>query len=145
VRSSPGIEAQLATALALEAELQQELELRETGERIRQLQKRLERVDESEASFQTVASSDRSLTPASSISHDGVPRSWRPRAISEYKGKTVREHSEFITSCELAFRLEPEANKSDELRCDFAATWLAGEPRDAWLRHERELGSRRRG
>jgi hypothetical protein len=47
--SSSGIEAQLATAIALEAELKQELELRETGEQIRQLQRRIERVGEAEA------------------------------------------------------------------------------------------------
>ncbi|OBT60005.1 hypothetical protein VE03_10494 [Pseudogymnoascus sp. 23342-1-I1] len=29
---------------------------------------------------------------------------------------------------------------SDEIRCDYALAWLDGEPRDAWLRHEKEPG-----
>jgi hypothetical protein len=143
--SPPGIEAQLATARAFEAELRKELELKETGERIQQLQDQLQgRQDvQIEPITQDNLALERSITPASSVSHEGVPRSWRPRAITEYRGKTAREHSEFVTSCELAFRLEPESNKSDALRCDFAATWLAGEPRDAWLRHEKEPGFRK--
>ncbi|ELR03502.1 hypothetical protein GMDG_01253 [Pseudogymnoascus destructans 20631-21] len=112
--SSPGAEAQLATALALEAELQRELKLREAGERIRRLQECLECVGQEEASAHTLRSDERSVTTTN-----------------------VGEHNEFITSCELAFRLEPLA-RTDEFRCDFAATWLEGEPRDAWLRHEKE-------
>ncbi|OAF54400.1 hypothetical protein VC83_09429 [Pseudogymnoascus destructans] len=105
---SPGVEAQLATALALEAE--------EEGERIRRLQERLERVGQEEASPHTLRSDERSvMTTVSSTSHAGVPRSLRSRAIPEYRGKNVREHNKFITSCELTFRFEPLA-RTDEFR-----------------------------
>ncbi|ELR03320.1 hypothetical protein GMDG_06067 [Pseudogymnoascus destructans 20631-21] len=136
--SQQGIEAQLATAQAIEEELLAKLQLKEAAERIERLRKRLEDGDVAEVLSPGLPVDDQSVASSSSVSYGGLPKSIRPRQIAPYKGRTVREHSEFVTSCELSFRLEPSLNKSDELRCNLAAMWLEGEPRDAWLRHEKE-------
>lgn len=141
--SQQGIEAQLATAQAIEDELLAKIQLKETAERIEQLRKRLEDGEVTEVPRPVVPIDNQSIASSSSVSYGGLPKSMRPRQIAPYKGKTVREHTEFVTSCELSFRLEPSLNKSDELRCNLAATWLEGEPRDAWLRHEKEPGFQR--
>ncbi|ELR08133.1 hypothetical protein GMDG_02955 [Pseudogymnoascus destructans 20631-21] len=100
---------------ALEVELRKELELKQAGERIQQLQDQLQGHQDVkvEPVTQDNLAIERSITPASSVSHEGVPRSWRPRAITEYRGKTIREHS-------------------DHLACRRAL--------NAWLQHEKEPG-----
>ncbi|ELR03689.1 hypothetical protein GMDG_06329 [Pseudogymnoascus destructans 20631-21] len=121
--SSPGVEAQLATALALEAELQRELELREAGERIRRLQERLERVGQEEAYPHTLRSDERSvMTTVSSTSHAGGYSDLGPPFTSYRLGTYEMVLWDSLTSTTVT---KP-------------ATWLEGEPRDAWLRHKKE-------
>jgi hypothetical protein len=53
---------------------------------------------------------------------EGLPRSLRPWRLLEYKGRTVKEHTNFIMDYELAFYLTLKLNTLDELHCNFTTT-----------------------
>jgi hypothetical protein len=64
----------------------------------------------------------------------------KARAPPEYKGRNTKEHLDFIHACTITFRLFPYDYRADETKILYAMQYLAGEPHDAWSRHEATVG-----
>ena len=63
------------------------------------------------------------------------------RSLNPYKGKTIREHNNFIYDCEVMFRNSPERFPHDKNKVLYAMQYLEGEPRDRWAAYERSTGA----
>lgn len=60
-----------------------------------------------------------------------------------YRGKNLKEHREFIRSCEIAFRVLPQEFLRDNEKVIWAMQYLEGDPRELWYTHyERTLNTR---
>lgn len=62
-------------------------------------------------------------------------RTIKPKDPSEYKGKNLKEHREFVRSCEVAFQLLPHEFQQERDKVLWAMQFLAGDPRELWYTH----------
>lgn len=60
--------------------------------------------------------------------------------LSEYEGRSIKEHTNFINACELAFRIKPVTYTSNRSRVLYAAQWLRKKPAEQWTRYEKTNG-----
>ena len=60
--------------------------------------------------------------------------------IKSYKGENIKQHSDFVYHCELAYRANRERFASDNAKILFAASHLDGQPLQYWKNHEQEHG-----
>ena len=83
--------------------------------------------------FNSNGSRKRSSTSA----HDShrAKCSLKPRDPKPYKGGNLKEHREFIRSCEMAFELTLENFSTERQRVMWAMQYLEGDPREAWWTH----------
>lgn len=91
------------------------------------------------------ASNEGSFTPASSFTSFVPPSTSRTRvkAPADYYGKNLKEHSNFMWQCEIAFRQDASYFTADATKVLHAMQALRGEPRDRWKAFEDEYGKDR--
>jgi len=127
---------ELQAALLYEEEKQRLLVTR----RIRQLRERNAALEREPSGSETIQNEQpRAETPASShkrgaLSTDDAPSAKRP--IKEppiYKGKSIKEHQEYVLSCDIAFLQAPRLYKEDIQKITWAMQYLSGDPRDRWV------------
>jgi hypothetical protein len=62
-------------------------------------------------------------------------RTLKPKDPAEYRGKTIKEHREFVRSCEVAFRLLPQEFDTNRDKVIWSMQYMGGEPRELWYAH----------
>ena len=135
-----------------EIELQLRLDVQERRNRVASLKERLscaelpldERPSQGDPSIplSPVASNEGSVTPASSLNSFVPPSTSRTRvkAPDAYYGKTLKEHTNFMWQCEVAFRQDASYFTADATKVLHGMQALRGEPRDRWKAFEDEHG-----
>ena len=56
----------------------------------------------------------------------------------QYKGKSVKEHTDWLYACNLVFWLKPYTYDVDETRILWASTFLKGKAMEQWKQYERD-------
>lgn len=79
--------------------------------------------------------SSRKRGAGSPTSNSRVKRTLRPKDPAEYRGKSLREHREFVRSCETAFCLVPQDFYNDRDKVLWSMQYLKGDIRDLWYTH----------
>src|SRR5438045_7296740 len=99
-------------------------------------------VEEASSRFQTPESEDRSNNEAK-VYHDHVRAkvAVKHRDPAMYEGKTVKEHTDWIYSCELVFRLKPFTYQKDSHHVLWAMTFLKGKLLEQWKHYEKNHGA----
>jgi hypothetical protein len=84
---------------------------------------------------ETLAPTSRMQGAAGSPRSAHAKRTLKPKDPSEYRGKNIKEHREFVRSCELAFRLLPQEFCTDHDKVIWSMQYLGGDPRELWYAH----------
>ena len=110
--------------------------LRELEEEVAQLEGRGQRPPPAEANLPPARNlATRTQSAASPPDFAHARRTLKPKDPAEYKGKTIKEHREFIRSCEIAFRLLPQEFYTDRDKVIWSMQYLGGDPRELWYAH----------
>src|SRR5438045_6320873 len=99
-------------------------------------------VEEALSRFQTPESEDRSENEAK-VYHDHVRAevAVKHKDPAMYEGKTVKEHTDWIYSCELVFCLKPFTYQKDSCHVLWVMTFLKGKLLEQWKCYEKNHGT----
>src|SRR5438045_7317265 len=99
-------------------------------------------VEEASSRFQTPESEDRSDNEAK-VYHDHVraKAAVKHKDPAMYEGKTVKEHTDWIYSCELVFCLKPFTYQKDSRRVLWVTMFLKGKLLEQWKHYEKNHGT----
>src|SRR5438045_194374 len=99
-------------------------------------------VEEASSRFQTPESEDRSDNEAKVYrDHVRAEVAVKHKDPAMYEGKTVKEHTDWIYSCELVFRLKPFTYQKDSRCVLWVTMFLKGKPLEQWKRYEKNHGA----
>src|SRR5438045_8688613 len=99
-------------------------------------------VKEASSRFQTLESEDRSDNEAKVYcDHVRAKVAVKHKDPTMYEGKTVKEHTNWIYSCELVFRLKPFTYQKDSHCVLWATMFLKGKPLEQWKCYEKNHGA----
>ena len=99
-------------------------------------------VEEALSRFQTPESEDRSNNEAKVYrDHVRAEAAVKHKDPAMYEGKTVKEHTNWIYSCELVFHLKPFTYQKDSHCVLWAMMFLKGKPLEQWKHYEKNHGA----
>lgn len=125
-------------SMASEAREDQELDIQiQEAENRRELLLKRQKLEELMRQNDLLLGKPASTDPANTSRSDDI----KPERLPTYNAKSVREHTTFTQSAELAFRLKPGSFWQDARKITWCLQYLGNEPREAWFRHEKDLSA----